>query len=441
MTPLENGLEKVLTPIQKFIHDQTTSSILLMLCAFAALVIANSPLSHSYEEVLDTPIGFLLGNQLLEMDLRHWINDGLMTLFFFVLGMEVKREVLAGEIAELERLVPVAAAAIGGMLVPALIFLSLNTGTPFAKGWGIPVATDTAFAIGILALLGNRIPRSAFAFLTALAIIDDLGAILIIAVFYSESISSSHLATSAFLLAALIVCNVVGVRKPSVYFLGGLLVWLAMLGSGVHATVAGILVALTVPARAKRHPVSFVQKASDLIHRFERIEQEKDSSSPMLEHVEQHDLADRVKTATEEATTPLRRWEKALVHPVALFVLPIFALANAGIPLNAQVTGGLWSDTLAIGIVLGLCIGKGFGVPFFTWVALRSGFGRLPKGLHMRHVVGLGLLGSVGFTMSIFIGNLGFTDMPVASLTAKIGIVIASTIGGISGYLWLRFCR
>ncbi|WP_163835890.1 Na+/H+ antiporter NhaA [Spartinivicinus ruber] len=437
-TPLEKGFEKVFTPLQDFIHDQTTCSLVLIICTISALTIANSPFAESYEAILKTPFGFVLGEWSFQMSLRHWINEGLMTFFFLLLGMEIKREILVGEIRVVQRLIPIISAALGGMLVPAVIYYLFNAGTFFAKGWGIPMATDTAFAVGILALLGKRIPQAAFTFLTALAIIDDLGAILVIAFFYSESISMPHLSVSVLLLGMLILCNICGIRRPVVYLIGGLLAWAAMLGSGIHATVAGILVAITVPARPKQEPFWFVRKTNSLIRKFEDIEKSKDDETPLLGEATQHAVVEEVQNAAEKTTTPLRRWERALEHPVALLVLPIFALANAGISLNMQVISNLWNETLAVGVILGLIIGKGIGIPFFTWLALRLNLGHLPPSINIYHIVGIGFLGGMGFTMSIFISNLGFENMPETLMTAKTGILIASFIAGVSGYLWLK---
>jgi NhaA family Na+:H+ antiporter len=316
----------------------------------------------------------------------------------------------------------------------------LNAGGEFAHGWGIPMATDTAFAVGILALLDKRIPSAALTFLVALAIIDDLGAILVIAVFYSDGTSVARLAVAAGILLALIACNALGIRRPAIYVLGGVLVWAALLGSGVHATVAGVLVAATVPARPKRHPGWFLQRTRRLVSRFQRIENDSTQSQPMLGQEEQHLIAEDVREAAELATTPLRRWEHALEHPVALLVLPVFALANAGITVDIDTAATLWTDTLVIGIVLGLVVGKGLGIPLLTWLVTRLKLGELPPDVNMRHIVGVGLLGGMGFTMSIFIARLGFNTEPEAMQAAKIGILLASLIAGLAGYCWLRLC-
>ena len=428
----------MITPFQEFIQDQKTASVVLVVCTILALVIANSAWSHKYNALLETPLGIVFGQSTISMDVRHWINEGLMTFFFFLLGIEIKREILVGEIKSARRLAPIFAAATGGMLVPALVFMLFNAGTAFAHGWGIPMATDTAFAVGILALAGRHIPRSAFTFLAALAILDDLGAILVIALFYSETINIPDLYISLLILALLIIFNIIGIRKPSIYLLTGLIMWAAMLDSGIHATITGILVAATVPARPKRESHWFIQTASNLMSRFEHIENKKDNTSPILGEEEQHVVVESVQDAAEKATTPLRRWERTLEHPVSLFVMPIFALANAGISIELNALPVVLSEPLAIGIILGLLVGNGLGIPLFTYLALRTNLGQLPSDIDMRHVTGLGLLGGMGFTMSIFISNLGFENTPETLIIAKTAILLASLIAGISGYLWLR---
>jgi NhaA family Na+:H+ antiporter len=437
-TPLERKLERIIPPFQRFIHDQTTGSVLLIICTMAALLVANSRLSHGYESLLLTEVGLVFGRWSLAMSLHHWINEGLMSLFFFVLGLEIKRELLAGELKGLRRSAPMIAAALGGMLLPALIFGAFTAGTPLVHGWGIPMATDTAFAVGVLALLHRRVPAALVTFLTALAIIDDLGAILVIAVFYTRGINGAFLGAAALLVLLLVLLNAAGVRRPAVYFLIGGLVWLAMLGSGVHATVAGILVALTVPARPKRGPAWFIDRTHRLADAFETME--RNSRKPLLGAEDQHRIAESLQVTAEKATTPLRRWERYLERPVALVVLPVFALANAGIPADLQALAALGSNALTPAIVIGLLLGKVSGITLMTWLSLRLDLGQLSAGLCMRHIAGIGLLGGMGFTMSIFIANLGFDTAPETLVAAKTAILIASVLAGSAGFLWLRFC-
>ena len=284
--PLERRFENALSPFQAFINDQRVGSLLLLLCTLIALVLGNSQYQGAYQAFVETRAGLYFGDYVLEMSLRHWVNDGLLALFFFVLGLEIKREILVGELRDPQRSLPVIAAALGGMLMPALIYLGFNLQTATLHGWGIPMATDTAFAVGVLALLGQRIPAALFTFLAALAIIDDLGAILVIALFYSDTLRWDLLGLAGLLLAGLAACNMAGIRRPVVYLAGGFFVWLAMLQSGIHATVAGVAVAATVPARPKRAAHWFIRRARRLIDRFEQAEETP--GQPALRHREQH---------------------------------------------------------------------------------------------------------------------------------------------------------
>lgn len=437
-TRLERKFERALSPFQEFVNDQTTSSKLLIICTVAALFLANSPYAGAYRELFETPVGLVYGDHTFGLTLRDWINDGLMTLFFFLLGLEIKREMLVGELQDMRRSLPVIFAALGGMLIPALIFVAFNHNTEFLHGWGIPMATDTAFAVGILAMLGGRIPAATITFLTALAIIDDIGAILVIAAFYSQSISFPHLIAAAVVIGALVQCNILGIRSPTVYLAGGILVWAAIMGSGIHPTVAGILVAATIPARPKRKPRWFLRRTEQLVRRFREIEQRKTGGQPMLGEAEQHAVIESVQDAAAKTATPLRTWEHVLDRPVSLFVMPVFALANAGIPIDTQAFEALLSSPLTHGVIAGLVLGKALGIPLFAWLALRLNLGRLPEGINLNHIIGIGLLGGMGFTMSIFIAGLGFPGMPEAMLAAKTGILVASLLAGIGGYLWLR---
>jgi len=436
---VSDAIRSVLKPIQRIALDQKSASVLLLICAVAALIIANSPFAQRYEEIVETPIGLLLGDQQFSMSLRHWINDGFMALFFFVIGLEIKRELLVGELRKPSQSIPVIAAALGGMLVPALFFAALNMGEDTLRGWAIPMATDTAFAIGVLALLGKRAPFGLTAFLLALAIIDDMGAVLVIALFYTGSLDPFYLSTAAATLAMLFIANRLGVRHPAFFFLGGGLVWFATLNSGVHATLAGVLVALTVPARPTHSPKYFARKSRNLISKFIRRVRNSNEDNPVLAEQRQHRLVEELQQTAKEATTPLQLWERTLEHPVALLVLPVFALVNAGIPLSSFSVAGFFQSPLALGIVLGLVLGKLIGISAGTWLVIKLGWGRLPHGMELHHTFGLGLLAGMGFTMSIFIAGLGFEQQPESLIVAKAGIILASLLAGLGGYLWLRF--
>lgn len=436
---LEQQFERVITPFQHFIRHQVTGSVLLILCTFIALGLANSPLANDYERFVETRTGFIFGEWSVRMTLRDWVNHGFLSLFFFVLGLEIKREILVGELRDRQKSIPVIAAALGGMFLPALIFFAFNANAPTIHGWGIPMATDTAFAVGILALLRARVPPTLATFLTALAIIDDLGAILVIAVFYTDDLHLYFLSLAGLSLFFMMGCNVFGCRRPLVYALGGTIVWLLMLGSGVHATVAGILVAMTVPARPKRGAGWFVRRTRRLVDEFETIE--KKTERPVLGEDDQHAVVERVQETAEKASTPLRRWEHALEGPVALLVMPLFALVNAGIPISLNGLERMMTDMLSLGIMVGLLAGKGIGISLMAWLVLRLRMGRLPEGVGMRHIIGIGLLGGMGFTMSIFIAGLGFAHNLDTLVAAKSAILLASLIAGVSGYAWLRFYR
>lgn len=437
-TPLEQGFEKVMTPFQEFAQSQTTSSIVLMACAGSALVLANSGWRLEYESLVNIHLGIHIGEWSFDKTLRHWINDALMALFFFVIGLEIKRELLVGELREPRRAMLLIAGAVGGMVAPAVIYHIINPVDIAARGWGIPTATDTAFALGILALLGRRVPEGLMTFLAALAIIDDIGAVLIIAAFYTEQILLAHLGIATTLLVVLLLLNVLGVRRPLPYFLIGALVWLAMLESGVHATIAGILVAFTIPARPKMGPSRFLAQARNLVERFEAKHQEQPDKH-ILEDEEQHAIAQKLRDTAKLATTPLQRWEHALEVPVALLVLPIFALANAGIPITSAEFEfeNVLTHPVTLGIVFALVIGKFVGITGMCWVALKTGIGRLPGDVKMPHIAGVGLVAGMGFTMSMFIATLAFDQLHETLLMAKSGILLGSLIAGSTGFAWL----
>ncbi len=436
---IEKKVDQLLIPFQRFIDDQTTSSKVLLLTTIVALIIANSSYADSVYGGLHALFGLAVNDNLYQMSILHWVNDGLMALFFLLLGMEIKREVLVGDLSSPSSLIPVLAAAAGGMFFPATIFAVLNYNTEYIAGWGIPMATDTAFAVGILALLGTRAPLAAFAFLTGLAIIDDIGAIMVIALFYTDSINSFYLLLSAILTGVLFFFNFIGIRRPFMYMFVGILLWLSVLSSGVHATIAGILIAAAIPARPKHKPTVMVEKLSKITQRFQRIVINKGSRKPVLASKTQHELAEQLKVTANQATTPLRRWEQLLHTPVGLLVLPIFAFSNAGVQLDSSSLLETLNSTLAWGIFLGLIVGKGLGIPFMVWLSIKTGIGQLPKGLTMRHIVGLGMLGGIGFTMSIFITGLGFENSLETQAIAKTAILVTSLFAGVVGYILFKF--
>ncbi|MFA9459471.1 Na+/H+ antiporter NhaA [Thiohalorhabdus methylotrophus] len=432
--PLEPTFERIATPFEEFIHQQTTSGLLLIATTLLALVAANSVVAHFYQELLHTHIAISLGPWVLDHTLHHWINDGLMALFFFVVGLEIKREILVGELASLRQAALPIVAAIGGMVVPAALYVALNPSGPMAAGWAIPMATDIAFAVGVMVLLGSRIPKALFTFLVALAIVDDLGAVVVIALFYTENIVLGALGWAALWLAVLVAFNLFGIRRPLPYFLVGGLLWLAMLESGVHATLAGILTAWTIPARPKFDPRTFSKLVRELMDRFDR------KTSPgysLIHNPDQRALVQTLENGVHKVETPLQRLEHLFHLPVALLVIPIFAFANAGVPLHPEQLGTVLTQPVTLGIILGLVLGKTVGIAGSALLAARLGIGQLPTGTGPAHIIGVGLLGGIGFTMSIFIANLGFAGMEETIVLAKTGILAASLVAGLGGLLWL----
>ncbi len=426
-------ISRLIRPFQEFARVQASSGILLLLCTVIALLWANSPWSASYTGLLGTYVmvgaeGFGVRETVL-----HWINDGLMAIFFFVVGLEIKREVLVGELSSVRKAALPIAAAIGGMAVPALLYILVNRGGPGAAGWGVPMATDIAFALGVLALLGSRAPLGLKVFLTAFAIADDIGAVLVIAFFYTASLHLGALLLGLGLLALAALANWSGVRSPQVYGLIGVATWVAFLESGIHATVAGVLLAMTIPASARIDSATFIERARGLIDRFERAGDPHDNDIPTSN--DRQAALHTLETACERVQTPLQRMEHSL-HPWVTFaIMPIFALANAGVSLSGNGGGGLLSP-VPLGIIAGLVLGKPAGVLFAAWLAVRSGIASLPKGVTWRHIHGAGWLGGIGFTMALFIAGLAFPEADRLS-SAKLGILCASLIAGVIGYLIL----
>jgi NhaA family Na+:H+ antiporter len=359
-----------------------------------------------------------------------------MALFFFVMGLEIKREILVGELASPRQAALPIIAAIGGMVVPALIYAAINPDGATARGWGVPMATDIAFAVGALVLLGARIPQALIVFLVALAIVDDLGAVVVIALFYTDSIAMNALALAAALLAMLVVLNLGGVRKPLPYFILGVLLWLAMLKSGIHATIAGVLLAFCIPARPRYDPARFHDHVLQLMQRFK---QAAERSPNILTNDQLHTLVQTLERDAQGVETPMQRLQHLFHRPVALLVIPIFALANAGVPIPFDALADALRHPVTLGVMLGLVLGKLIGIAGGAGLALWLGVGQLPSGTRFTHIVGVALLGGIGFTMSIFIAELGFVAHPALMVEAKIGILGASLLAGVLGYLWLLF--
>ncbi len=420
-------------PFEKFSHQAASGGIVLLLFTVIALVWANSPWKGLYHELWHMHFALRLGEWSLDSTLHHWINDGLMAIFFFVVGLEIKREVLAGELSTPRKALLPIAAAIGGMLIPASLYVALNFGTPEFGGWGIPMATDIAFALGILALLGKGAPLSLKVFLTALAIVDDLGAVLVIAVFYASDLNILALTLGFAVLGLMFLINWLGIRSPLLYFSFGAVLWLCFLKSGVHATIAGVLAALAIPVRTLIDEEDYLARARHLLG---GIEQPGRDTELMTSRERVRNLIENLERGSEHVQPPLHRLERSL-HPWQSFVImPLFALANAGITIDDNFAETL-AERATLGIILGLVLGKPLGITIFSWLAVKLGWASLPEGVKWPHIAGAGFLGGIGFTMSLFITGLAFSDAEHV-LMGKAGILAASFIAAITGFVLLK---
>lgn len=419
--------------IGEFAQLEASGAMLLLLVTVIALIAANSPASLWWAEFWHVEIGVRVEAAELAQSLLHWVNDGLMVLFFFVVGLEIKREVLVGELSCPRKAILPIVAALGGMVVPALCYTVFNYGTPTVDGWGIPMATDIAFALGVLALLGNRVPVSLKVFLAALAIADDIGAVLVIAAFYTAEVLPIWLAVGVGFLLVLALLNRLGVDSPVPYLLFAVAVWFCFLNSGVHTTVAGVLVAFTIPVKSRMSPMAFVDWARLKIDEIEVLDV---PGAHILETPDQQQCAWDLQMQARHIQAPLQRMEHVF-HPISTYaVLPIFALANAGVVLGA-VDASVFTSPVSLGIFFGLVVGKPVGIVLFTWLATRLNLADLPEGATWHHIVGVGCLGGVGFTMSLFISGLAF-GVGELQESAKLAILVSSVVAGVIGYLILR---
>ncbi|RMH37927.1 MAG: Na+/H+ antiporter NhaA [Nitrospirae bacterium] len=424
----------VLVASQEFFRVETLSSLVMLGCTAVALILANSPVAESYTRFWATPITVGIGEHSISKSLLLWINDGLMAIFFLLVGLEIKRETLVGELASFKRAALPIAAAVGGMVAPALIYLLFNAGQPSARGWGIPMATDIAFALSVLALLGNRIPHALKIFLSTLAIADDIGATLVIALFYTGQLVWLNLGIAGVLLASLFVLNALGVWRPFLYVLIGISLWIALLKSGVHATLAGIVLAFTIPASGRIDADLFLEKSHILLNRFRSS---GSAGKHILTNEEQRAAILALESACRGALPPLSRIEHKL-HPwVAFLIIPLFALANAGVDFRGSYSVSL-VDPVLLGVFLGLVMGKQAGITLFAWLAVRCRMATLPSHLTWRHIYGTSWLAGIGFTMALFITNIAFLNMPNLLFQAKVGILLASVVSGAIGFLILR---
>jgi len=433
--PWEKAFKKVYTPFEHFLHAQTTTGLVLMFMTMLALILANSPLAETYVHFFHTKIDLNVGSWQLSHSIHHWINDGLMAIFFFMIGLEIKREILDGELSNIKVAILPILAAIGGMLIPALIYLSINSGLESAGGWGIPMATDIAFAISALVLLGKRVPPALVTFLVALAIVDDLGAVIVIALFYTEQIHMLPLALAGGAFLMMLVLNRFGIRMILPYFIAGIFMWFFMLESGVHATIAGVIAALAIPSKPKRVPKDFRQDAKILLDEYDSYP--VDEKEGMNER--QKAILLKLQSNIDDIGTPAGRLESDLHLPVSLIVIPLFALANAGIAMDFSSIGATIVTPVSMGIIVGLILGKVLGIFGVVWLAIKLNIATLPQGSSMSQIFGVACLGGIGFTMSIFVADLAFMDSPELIFQAKVGILAASLFAGLFDYSWLRF--
>ena len=418
----------------RFFESEATGSILLLLCTITALTWANSPWSAGYFRILETKIGFTWNESRFALSLGHWVNDGLMALFFFVVGLEIKREILVGELSSLKKAILPAAGALGGMVLPAVIYLVFNRQGAGTRGWGIPMATDIAFAVGILALLGPRVPSGLKVFLTALAIIDDLGAVIVIALFYSDQLSIGPMIAAGVFLALLVLAARLRIKRVAVYAVLSIGVWVSVLASGIHATVAGILLAMVVPVRGRIQPTRFVAIARQRLAELEVGQLTGEITSTLRS--DEMETLEKLHQATSDAIPAGPAFER-LLHPVTAYViLPGFALSNAGVVLDTSVFHAL-ANPVGLGVLLGLVLGKPVGITAASWLVIRFRLADMPVGITWAQILGAGILAGIGFTMALFVSDLAFENDQLLGFS-KVGILAASVLCAAGGYYLLR---
>lgn len=415
----------------KLSRSPIAGGVLLLLCALISLIWANSGFADSYDALQTTNLTIGIGNGIMSKPILFWINDGLMVIFFFVVGLEIKSEVLHGELSSWQKSALPAIAALGGMVVPALLFTGMNLGTPYLHGWGIPMATDIAFAVGILALMGKRVPPSLRVFLLALAIVDDLGAIIVIALFYTSHISITALMLGLLGIGVLMLLNKLGARNLGVYAVFGVLVWVAFLNSGVHPTIAGVLVAFTIPSRPPINLQHFFRDTHLLLQRSGVLD---GTASIKRKYI----TLDTINGGAYLAESSVRRAEKGLYNWVNFFIMPLFALFNAGVVISTSSFLEDISAPITLGIILGLFVGKQVGIFLFAWLAARFRLASLPDSLNWKQFYGMAILSGIGFTMSLFIAGLAYEQSIAYLNEAKVGIIIGSLLSAVVGLLVLR---
>ncbi len=426
--------EQLLHSFRRFIRMKTFSGILLILVTLMAILWANSNLGHYYFHFLHTKISFGIGGYTLSHTMHHWINDGLMAVFFFTIGLEIKREVMVGHLSKPKDAMLPIISAIGGICIPAVIFILLNANSGYLSGWGIPVATDIAFSLGILRLLGKRIPFSITVFLTSLAIVDDIGAVLIIAFFYTPNIQVIYLLIAAGTMTIMLIINFLHVDNIPLYIILAIFgLWLPLLLSGVHATIAGVLAAFTIPARRKLYFADFAQNIKRDLKRFKHSKKR----GKQILTTEQQDVIDDMKENCVQIESPMQRLEHTLHSFVIYFIAPVFAFTNTGIIFKMHDINTLFSHPISWGVFFGLFVGKCIGITLFAWLACKLHITSLPDKIKWKQLIGVAFLGGIGFTMSLFITDLAFESTQLIDISKK-AILMASLISGIAGFFILK---
>ena len=428
--PRNPAVDLALKQFKLFAHSQVIGGIVLLICALTAIIWANSAASDSYFALWQTELGLSLGHLEFSLSLKEWMNEVLMMAFFLLIGLEVKEQMLVGELAAPRKALLPICSALGGMILPGLIYFGLTQGTSAVKGWGIPTATDIAFALGILALLGKRIPLSLKIFLATLAIADDIGAIIIISIFYAEGMNPQGLLIALFFWLMIFGIGRMGIYNTLLFFMLSVGVWFGFMNAGIHATIAGVAVAMAIPAR------SLIDGRGALNKVLGRLDMSHLSNYDILRDHRQKDAVTRLNVVAHDMTPPLVKLADSLQPWVSFVVMPLFVLANAGVSLEGNLLNSL-SSPISISVILGLTLGKPLGIVSFTWLAIRSGLAVMPQGLRWIHIIGMGMLAGVGFTMSLFVTELAFAGLQASADSAKLGIIIASMLSSIGGALVL----
>lgn len=423
---------KVRGMLHSFLESQTSGGLVLLICTVIALVVANVPALQHLQELWHVEAGISIGNFKIEMSVMHWINDALMAVFFFVVGLEIKREMLVGELSSVKKATLPIFAALGGMLVPAAIYAIFNHGTPTSNGWGIPMATDIAFAVGVISILGKRCPSALKIFLLALAIVDDLGAIIVLALFYpSHELNFVFMGLALVVFLILILFNKMKVNSPYVYMMFGLVLWYFVFRSGIHATIAGVLLAITIPSKTTINEVRFFVKVKHLLEKFK---ENGNSEVEVLANPKQMEVIHDINEEVDAINPLMHRFESAL-HPISHFlIIPLFALANAGVTLDGSILQMSPMPAVVPGIFFGLLLGKPIGITLFSYISVKTRLAELPGGVPWKQIFAIGMVAGIGFTMSIFVDNLAFSD-PVHLNLGKAAILVTSFVSAICGML------